>query len=183
MWQRNARLIAGAQPDPRRDATRHRHRDRILVGRDDLRRDARPSEALRGEARSGRHRLAARQVVGELEHRACECVGVAGRHEHAFDTVVDDAGVAGDVRGDHRHPGGESLGQHHAEALAPERRSQQQVGFAQQRELARVADLPVRAQPRRIQQQRLDVGLGRADEVNLDRGVVAQRLERAQGNR
>ena len=53
-----------------------------------------------------------------------------GRHEHAVQAVADDVAVAGDVGGHDRGARGERLGQHHAEALAAERRRAEQVGLA-----------------------------------------------------
>ena len=94
----------------------------VALGRP-ARREAHAGEPLRVEAQ----RL---QLLGES-------LRVGGRHEDPVDAVLDDVGVAGDVRGEHRGPGGERLGQDHAEALAGERRGAEQVRVVQARARAR----------------------------------------------
>ena len=58
---------------------------------------------------------------GRAASRPAPCASPRG-HEHAVDAVAHDVAVAGDVGGDDRRAGGERLGQHHAEALAAQRR-------------------------------------------------------------
>ena len=58
--------------------------------------------------------------------------------QDAVDAVADDVAVAGDVRRDDRRPGRERLGQHHAEALAAQRRRAEDVGARERGVLALV---------------------------------------------
>ena len=77
--------------------------------------------------------------------------------------------------------GRERLGQHHAEALAAERRRAEQVGLAEQAPLLLLGDAPGDLDALGVEQQRLDLELGGAGdrEAGVDAGA-AQRLEGAQ---
>ena len=129
------RRRAGARPSGRtvrRRVTGLGDLDRLLVDLGHLVGDARPGVALGAAAARG---LAHRRqplglVVGALQLLG-EALRVGGRHQHAVDAVGDDVAVAGDRRGDHRGPGGEGLGQDHAEALAGERRRAEHVGVVE----------------------------------------------------
>jgi hypothetical protein len=99
-----------------------------LVDRLDPGGDVRPGVALGAATRRLPHRLAANRFDVHALKLLGEALGVRGRDEDAVDVVGDDVGVAGDVGGDHRGPGGERLGEDHPEALTGERRRDQHVG-------------------------------------------------------
>ena len=156
--------LGGNRADAPRDA-RHAalglgHAERLLVDGLDLARHVRPREALGALARRLGHLGAPRRVGGELEQRLAERHRVADRHEHAVAAVAHDVAVARDVRRHDGGAGGERLGQHHAEALAAERRRAEQVGLAEQAPLLGVVDLAGELDALAVEQQRLDL-LGR----------------------
>ena len=124
-----------------------------------------------------RHRLAALRVARELQEGAGERLRVPARDEHAVEAVGHDLAVAGDVGGDDRRAGRERLGQHHPEALAAKRRRDQQVGGREHLELALVADAAVRDDAGAVTDQRVELRLLHADEVQARRHVLAQRGE------
>ena len=157
--------------------------DRVVVGREHLRRDVRPCVARRGLGRGGGELRAAAGVEREVAQRLGERGRIAARYEQPVVAVLDDVAVARDVRGDHRRAGRERLGQHHAEALAAERRRAQHVGVGQHLQLLLVAALAVRDDVARVEHQRRHLLGVDADDVKRRGDVLAQRLERAQQHR
>ena len=140
--ERRARTAArGASPGRAARAAR----DRVLV---DAERPRRRRAATRSARRArGRGAPSRRERAGSSARSrsaSASAVGVAARHQHAVAAVADDVAVAGDVRRDDRRAGGERLGQHHAEALAAQRRRAEHVGLAQARVLLVVVDLAER---------------------------------------
>ncbi len=131
----------------------------------------------------GAHRGAADRVEPQVAQRLGERGRVAARHEHAVEAVAHDVSVAGDVGGDDRRAGGERLRQHHPEALAAERRRAQHVGALQHAALLVVVDAAEHRDVAIVEQQRLDLLAVGADDRQLDRDVLAQRLEGAQQHR
>ena len=88
--------------------------------------------------------------------------GIGGRHEQAVVAVADHVAVADDVRCHDGRVRGKRLRQHHAEALAAERRRAQQVGLTQQAPLLRVADAAGHVHALGVHQHRLDLFPGGA---------------------
>ena len=155
--------------------------DRVLVGLHHLGGDVRPREALGALARGRAHALAAVAVGGERVQRLADRGGVAGLHEQAVLAVGDDVAVARDVRRHDRSARRERLGQHHAEALAAQRRRDEHVGVVHQPPLLLVADAADDVDAGAVEQVRLDL-LGRRagdGQAGSDAGG-AQRLEGAQ---
>ena len=180
--------VGGLGADPHggalHEALRRRRGDRVLVGVEHLARDVRPGEALRVHRGGLPHRDAPLRREPQLEQRLGERGRVAARHEHPVDAVAHDVAVAGDVGGDDRRAGREALRQHHAEALAAERRRAQQVGRLEHALLLGVVDAAEHRHAAVVQQHGLYLVAVGADDRQLDRHVVvAQRLERAQQHR
>ncbi len=119
----------------------------------------------------------------QVEQRLGERGRVAARHEHAVDSVAHDVAVAGDLGGDDRRACSERLRQHHAEALAAERRRAEHVGGLQHAPLLVVVDATEHGDVAVVEQQRRDFLAVRADDRQLDRDVLAQRFEGAQQHR
>ena len=95
--------------------------------------------------------------------------------------MADHVAVADDVGGHDRRVGGERLGQHHAEALAAQRRRHQQVGLAQQAPLLLVADAAGHVHALGVHQDRLDLFPGGAGHGQArGHAGAAQGLEGAQ---
>ena len=142
-----------------------RHGDGVGVGPEDLAGDRRPGVARRVGARLDGHRRTPLGRHGEVAQRLGQGGGVAARHEHAVDPVAHDVAVARDVGGDHGRAGGEGLGQDHAEALAAQRRRDEQVGRrpgpAPSR---RRRPCPARDALRAVEHQRLDLVAVGADD-------------------
>ena len=110
-------------------ARRLGHLDRPLVDRRHPVGDVRPGVALGAAPRRLTHRhQPLGLVVGALKLLG-KPLRIPGRHQHAVDAVADHVAVAGDGGGDRRGPGGEGLGQDHAEALARERGRAEKVGL------------------------------------------------------
>ena len=109
-----------------------RRLDRALVDRSTPARDLRPGEVLGALARPATPICARRAGSSHSERSAsASSSGSPCGDEHAVAAVRDDVAVAGDVGCDHRRAGRERLGQHHAEALAAQRRRAQHVGAVQ----------------------------------------------------
>ena len=160
---------------------RPRHGDGVGVGLQHLAGDGRPGVARRVRPRLDGHRGAALGRHGEVAQGLGQGRRVAAREEHAVDPVAHDVAIAGDVGGDDRRAGGERLGEHHAEALAAQRGRDQQVGGGQRRGLLGVGDLAQHGDAlRAVEHERLDLVAIGAHDDELDRDVVAQRLEGAQ---
>ena len=155
--------------------------DRVFVGLHHLAGDVRPGEALGAAARGGAHALAALGVDGQRVQRLADRGGVARLHEQAVGAVANHVAIAGDVGGDDRSTGRERLGQHHAEALAAERRRDQHVGLVHQPPLLVVGHAADDVDPVGVEQVRLDLVAGRSrdGQARGDAGG-AQRLEGAQ---
>ena len=164
----------------RRAASRSRpRRPRAPRRRRAATRSAAPSASPRAASASRRRRIE-REVAQHLGQRG----RVAARDEHAVDPVGDDVAVAGDVRRDDRRARRERLRQHHAEALAAERRRAQHVGAARARaRLSASRHLPSANDVAVVEHQRRDLVLADAHDVQRDGQVLAQRLERAQQHR
>ena len=177
------RPSADFSPCARRRARERGHRDRVLVGAEDVLRDPRPRVALRGVRGAPAEALAALGVQREVAQRRGQRRRVAARDEDAVAAVGHDVGVAGDVRRHDRRARGERLRQHHAERLAAERRRDQEVGLAQRLALALVGDLAQRVDAAVVEQHAVDLVGRRADDLELDGQVLAQRLEGAQQHR
>ena len=114
--------------------------------------------------------------------RLAELGGLSGRHEDRVDAVACHVAVAGDVGAHDGRAGRERLGEHHAEALAAERRRHQQVGLVQQAPLLGLARTRAgHLHALVVEQERLDLlaGGARDGEPGIHAGGV-QRLERAQ---
>ena len=188
------RPSAGASAEPRR-------RPRVARARrargDARSRPRRPSTHL--ARRRAARRSARRARRAAARHARARARGSSARSRSASASAVasprgtsrpstpsrDDVAVAGDVRGDDRRAGRERLGQHHAEALAAERRRAEHVGRARARRcFALVVDAcRARVTPRAVEQQRRDLLRRRADDRQLGGDVLAQRLEGAQQHR
>ena len=143
--------------------------------------DVRPREALGALARGLAHPAAALRV--DRQRRAAPRRAPRGRRrdEHAVDAVAHHVAVARDVGGDDRRARRERLGQHHAEALAAERRRAEHVRLAAAGATSR-RRRPARdlhALRRRAAAARPPRRLGRPPSVAPD-ARAAQRLERAQ---
>ena len=158
-------------------------RDRILVGAQHLGGDARPGVARGRLGRRGGERGAACGVQREVAQRLGERGRVAARHEQAVDAVGHDVAVARDVRRDDRRAGRERLGQHHAEALAAERRRAQHVRLGEHRRLRSSLHLPCATTSRVSSMSGTSSSALDADDVQRRRDVLAQRLEGAQQHR
>ena len=102
-----------------------------LVRRLDALGDPRPREPLGGAPGLGAEARQPLRAEAEVAELLGEPLRVGGRDEDPVDAVGDDVVVAGDVRRDDRRPGGERLGQDHAEALAGERRGAEDVGVVE----------------------------------------------------
>jgi hypothetical protein len=165
------------------DALRRRRRDRVLVGFEHLLRDVRPGEALGAHGGGAAHRDASGRREPQVAQRLRERGRVAARHEHRVDAVAHHVAVAGDVRGHDGRAGREALRQHHPEALAAERRGDQQVSRFEHAPLLGVVDTAEHRHAAIVEQQRLDLVAIGADDRQLRRDVLAQRLERAQQHR
>ena len=145
-----SRAAAAAAPDstgasPRRAFTpsRARHLDRVAVGLEHLVRHPRPGEALGALARGGGHALAAGRGRAPSDCRASpSAAGSAAGTRIAVDAVAHHVAVAGDVRGHHGRRGCERLREHHAEALAAQRRRAEDVRLAEQAPLLLVGHAP-----------------------------------------
>ena len=140
----------------------------------------RPGVARRVLGRGARHRGAALVVDREVTQRLGQGGRVAARDEQPVDAVGDDAAVAGDVRGDDRAAGRERLGQHHPERLAAQRRRDQHVAGRQGGLASTVVDAAERGDASGVDEQRLDLLGGGADDRQLGAHQAAQRLEGAQ---
>ena len=160
-----------------------RRRDRLLVAVERFGGDVRPREALRTLACRARHPLASRDVERHRAQALGERERVPRRRQHPVLAVADDVAVARDVGGDHRRGGGERLGQHHAEALAVQRRGAQHVGFAQPPELLLLGDLAEGLDAGLLERHVRDLVAARTDQGQRRRHVFAQRLERRQEHR
>ena len=132
-----------------------------------------------------RRRRAAESWLSACSSSPSRC-RVGGRDQDAVDAVVDDVRVAGDAGGEHRGAGRERLGQDHAEALAGQRRSAEQVRLVEAPPQLLLGD------PATGVDVRLDLGVGEVapDLVGLDpdhgqpRGhVLDQRLEGGEEHR
>ena len=105
--------------------------ERLLVDARDL---LRPRAARRSpppERAQPRHRAGAEGSSHSERRASASSSGPPGRHEQPVAAVAYDLPVAGDVGRDHRRAGRERLDQHHAEALAAERRRAEHVGLVQ----------------------------------------------------
>ncbi len=142
-----------------------------------------PGEALDVGSRRAGHLGPPRRLLVEVAQSLGQCLGVGGRNEHPVDAIAHDIAVAGDVGGDDRRAGGKGLGQHHAEALAPQRRGAQHVGAPQLGGLALVVDLAQRAHAAVVDEQRRQLLMGGPDDRQLAGDVLAQGLEGAQQQR
>ena len=156
---------AGVQPrrTAAREPRRRGHGDRVLVGAEHLGGDARPGVALRRAARRRRpaHRGAPPgRARGRAAPRPARSASPRGTSTPSTPSR-DDVAVAGDVRGDDRRAGRERLGQHHAEALAAQRRRAQHVGALEHAALVRVAALAQRDDAAVVEHQRRDLVAGR----------------------
>ena len=181
----------GGQRLERGQAARGRARPAVAGQRADRapRRGAAPSPARAWRSRPRRRRApprrraATRSAPPARQRRApsrCAATGSSQRSRSASASsvasprgtstpshaVAHDVAVAGDVRGDHRRARGERLGQHHAEALAAQRRRAQHVGVARHAMLLVVGDLAQRHDAAVVEQQRIDLLRVRADEVS-----------------
>ena len=158
---------AGGTPDPHGGALHGArgcgHGDRVLVGAPAprRRRAARRSARALARPRPGPSARGARAPRQRSRSASASALRRRRRDEHAVDAVAHHVAVAGDVRGDDRRAGGERLGQHHAEALAAERRRAQHVGGLELRgACSRRRPCPSIAHVARVEHQRRDL-LGR----------------------
>ena len=179
--------IGGAQADGDGGALsgsdRLRGRDRVLVGLHHLLGDVRPGKALDVARRGPGHLATALGLFGDVAQRLGQRLGITRHHQHAVDAVADHVPVAGDVGCDDRRPGGERLGQHHAEALPVQRGGDEQIGATKLLVLALVVHLAQHADIAIVEHQRRELFARRADHGQLCRDVLTQRLERTQQQR
>ena len=174
------RTAARCATRPRRRASRSRPRRRRAP------RAATCGQAKRWRARRRRAPIAARRsgVEREVAQRLGERGRVAARDEHAVDAVAHDVAVAGDVGGDDRRAGRERLRQHHAEALAAERRRAQHVGALRARRCFSASSTrPSTVTPRSSSSIGSTSSRSAPTIVSSAGTCVAQRLEGAQQHR
>jgi hypothetical protein len=163
-----------ASGEVRRPPRPPRQRERRLVDLGDLPGHPWPGEALGPLARRRRHASAAVAIQRQRAKPLTQGDGIAHRHELAVDAVADDVAIAGDVRGDNRRRGRERLRQDHPEALAAEGGGHEHVGAAEELPLRLLRDLTDHLYALWIEQQRLDLLLGRAGdrEPGVDAGAM-----------
>ena len=91
----------------------------------------RPGEAL--GALAGRGAMRARRAGSSASRRraSASASGSPALRQPSIHAVAQDVAVAGDVGGEHRRAGGQTLGEDHAKALTPQRRRAQHVGASQ----------------------------------------------------
>ena len=170
----------GAAPKPRHPAARELgsvSRYRLLINLNRLGAYQRPAVLSRAGSSAVAQCRAACRLKREVAQRLSERDRISMGHEHAVDAVNNDVAVASDLTGDDRRAGSEGLGQNHPKTLAAERRGYQQVGLSQQALLLVIVNEPGDANAARIDQERLDVCFGGADDRQLGIDKIPQPFE------